>query len=178
MFTHGRDALDLNGTWRFCPDPMQRCRRQQWWRNPPRTNHPFPTWDPQGLLEIQVPGTWKTQFEDLKWYDGYAVYMKDFDFDPAALDGREAFLCFDGLLYECDVMLNGQFVADHEWGYSPFQLRVTEILREHNRLFVLLDNHQRPDRVPGGIHDWNNDGGIINPSVAAPASVPMIIYSG
>ncbi len=161
MFTYGRDGMDLNGTWKFCPDPMQRCRRQKWWRNPSKRDEIFPCWDEEGLWEIQVPGTWKTQFPELKWYDGHADYMKNFDFD-GDLEGKEAYLCFDGVVYESEIYLNGLFVGKHEWGYSAFRFRVTEYLRKHNQLFVLVDNHLRADRVPGEIFDWNNDGGIIN----------------
>ena len=162
MFTHDRPGLDLNGTWKFCPDPMQRCRSQQWWRKYPGRNDAFPMWDVDGLWEIQVPGTWKTQFEKLEWYDGHAVYVKEFALAEIPAE-HEAFLVFDGVVYEADVYLNGQCVARHEWGYSPFTVRVTECLHAHNRLFVLVDNHHRPDRVPAERYDWNNDGGIINP---------------
>lgn len=162
MFTYNRKLLDLNGSWNFCPDPMQRCRRQKWWSKKPGENDMFPCWDENGLWKIQVPGTWKTQFEELKWYDGHAVYMKDFSVYED-LSGKDAFLCFDGIVYEAEIYLNGHFVGRHEWGYSPFQYRVTEFLKENNRLFVLVDNHLRADRVPGEIFDWNNDGGIINP---------------
>ena len=160
MFTHLRENLNLNGSWKFCPDPMQRCRRQKWWRNPSRKNEIFPCWDEEGLWDIQVPGTWKTQFTELKWYDGHANYLKNFEF-TGNLDGKEAFLCFDGVVYEAEIYLNGLYVGKHEWGYSPFQFRVTDYLRQNNQLFVLVDNHLRPDRVPGEIFDWNNDGGII-----------------
>ncbi|HEY3396485.1 MAG TPA: glycoside hydrolase family 2 TIM barrel-domain containing protein [Armatimonadota bacterium] len=161
MFTHDRPHLDLNGTWRFCPDPMQRCRGQQWWRKPPIPNSVFPCWDPEGMWEIQVPGTWKTQFEKLEWFDGHAVYLKEFDAELPA--DHEAFLVFDGVVYEAEVYLNGQLIGKHEWGYSPFRLRVTETLQAHNQLFVLVDNHLSPNRVPSIRFDWNNDGGIINP---------------
>jgi beta-glucuronidase len=160
MFTFNRLSLDLNGTWKFCPDPMQRCRRQQWWKNPTKHNSMFPCWDVDGLWDIQVPGSWKTQFEKLSWYDGHAVYMRDFDAELPP--GHEAFLCFDGVVYASQVYLNGQFMGERDWGYSPFQLRVTETLRSKNRLFVLVENYLKPDRVPGEIYDWNNDGGIIN----------------
>ncbi len=161
MFTWNRKSVDLNGTWKFCPDPMQRCRRQQWWKNPTRTNGIFPCWDAAGLWSTPVPSTWKIAHDELKWYDGHAVYMRDFEAELP--EDHEAYLAFDGVLYSAQVYLNGQHVGDHEWGYSPFQLRVTEVLREHNRLWVLLENIPRLDRVPGEIHDWCNDGGIINP---------------
>jgi len=160
MFTHDRPGLDLNGVWKFCPDPMQRCRRQQWWRNPAKPNGIFPCWDVDGLWDIRVPGTWKTQYEQLKWYDGHAMYLKDFEAELPP--GHEALLAFDGIVYASQIYLNGQLVGEHDWGYSPFQVRVTETLRRRNRLFVLVENLGRKDRVPGEIHDWNNDGGIIN----------------
>lgn len=162
MFTFSRRSIDLNGTWKFCPDPMLRCQGQRWWESPSRTDHPFPCWDPEGLWEIQVPGTWKTQFNELKWYDGHAVYMRDFDV-PEIPAGHEAFLVFDGVVYTAKVYLNGQILKRHDWGYSPFTVRVTESLRAKNRLFVRVENHHKPDRLPGLTYDWNNDGGIINP---------------
>jgi len=162
MFTHNRKGVDLNGTWKFCPDPMQRCRSQKWWRNRPRRNDPFPCWDPEGLWDIQVPGTWKTQFEKLQWYDGHAVYLRQFEVRDAPED-HEAFLAFDGVVYEAEIYLNGQCLGKHDWGYSPFTIRVTECLQEQNQLFVLVENLHKADRVPSVRYDWNNDGGIINP---------------
>lgn len=162
MFTHNRRAIDLCGTWKFNPDPYQRCKQQQWWRNPSRDDSFFPCWDYEGLWDIQVPGTWKTQFPELKWYDGDANYVRNFDV-PDLPNDHEAFLVFDGVVYACQVYLNGEHVADHEWGYSPFRLRVTHLLKQGgNQLFVLVENRLSKDRVPGIRFDWNNDGGIIN----------------
>ena len=161
MFTHHRRTIDLNGTWKFNPDPYQRCRQQQWWKNPPRNDSFFPCWDSEGLWEIQVPGTWKAQFPELKWYDGDANYMRDFE-APEIPENHEAFLVFDGVIYSSEVFLNGLKVGQHDWGYSPFAFRVTEYLRAKNRLFVLVENKLKEDRVPGIRYDWNNDGGIIN----------------
>ncbi len=88
--------------------------------------------------------------------------MKDFDLD-ALPEGHEAFLVFDGAVYATEVYLNGLLAGKHEWGYSPFHYRVTDLLAKRNRLFVLVENHLKNDRVPGEIYDWNNDGGLINP---------------
>ena len=162
MFTLNRNEVSLNGTWKFCPDPMQRCRSQKWWLNSPKKNEGFPCWDDEGLWDIEVPSTWKMQFEQLKWYDGHAVYTKTFELDDIPED-TEAFLVFDGVIYSSEVYLNGQLAGKHEWGYSTFSFRVTEMLKKHNRLFVLVENLLSKDRVPGERFDWVNDGGIINP---------------
>jgi len=162
MFTWNRPGVELNGAWKFCPDPMERCRSQKWWKRRAGANDMFPCWDPDGLWEIQVPGTWKTQFPQLEWYDGHAVYYRPFEM-PALTEDQEAFLVFDGVIYEAEVYLNGQYLGTHDRGYSPFSLRVTECLHAYNELFVLVDNHLKADRVPGMRYDWNNDGGIVNP---------------
>lgn len=160
MLTRRSNTQRLDGTWRFNPDPYQRCHQQKWWLREGGADEFFPCFNAEGLWNIQVPGTWKTQFEELKWYDGYANYMLDFDVDNPIDDG-EVFLCFDGVTYHCELYLNGFHLGSHEWGYSPFVKRVTDIVRpKRNRLFVLVDSHIRQDRVPGIRCDWNNDGGI------------------
>ena len=161
IFTHNRQCVDLNGIWKFNPDPMQRCRQQQWWQNLPSESSFFPCWDMDGLWDIQVPGTWKTQFEELKWYDGHANYVLDFEV-PVLPSDQEAFLVFDGIVYASEIYLNGQSVGGQDWGYSPFACRVTDVLQKQNRLFVLVENVLKGDRVPGVRFDWNNDGGIVN----------------
>jgi len=161
MFTQRNPSLDLNGTWKFIPDPMQRCRRQQWWKNRAKPDKLFPCWDPEGMWDIQVPGTWKKQFAELTWYDGHAVYLKEFE-APEIPPGHEAFLVFDGIIYSSEIIVNGHRLCVHEWGYSAFQVRVTEVLLRQNQLFVLVENLLKESRVPGEIYDWSNDGGIVN----------------
>ena len=142
MFTHKRRPIDLNGTWKFNPDPYMRCKQQSWWTGEGPDDAFFPCFNMEGLWDIQVPGTWKCQFEELKWYDGDVNYVKESEVAEIPED-HEAFLCFDGVIYSCNVYLNGEHVGDHDWGYSPFQLRVTDQLKEQNRLFVLDYNEKR-----------------------------------
>ncbi len=159
MFTYRRNEVSLNGTWKFNPDPYQRCRQQKWWKGE-GTKSFFPCFNLEGLWDTHVPSTWKKEFEELKWYDGHANYVKEFTLDSVPED-QDAFLCFDGVTYRAEMYLNGEELTPHEWGYSPFQRKVTGLLQPGaNRLFVLVDNFMREDRVPGIRCDWNNDGGI------------------
>ncbi len=65
MFTHNRQVLDLTGPWKFCPDPMQRCRRQQWWKNPTQPENIFPCGDLDGLWDTTVPSSWLNHYTAL-----------------------------------------------------------------------------------------------------------------
>lgn len=160
MFTYKRQNFNLNGIWKFNPDPYMRCRQQKWYLGEGDAHNFFPCFNYEGLWDIQVPGTWKMQFEELKWYDGHANYVLDFELDELPED-KLAFLVFDSVVYRCDVFLNGKSVGSHEVGYSPFQLEITKEIKKKNRLFVLVENFMKIDRVPGIRCDWNNDGGII-----------------
>lgn len=159
MFTYKRNEFDLNGIWKFNPDPYQRCRQQKWWEKEGDNSSFFPCFNMAGMWDTNVPSTWKCEFEELKWYDGHANYARDFELDEVP-ENMEAFLCFDGVTYRSEIYLNGEHVGNHEWGYSPFQYRVTDLIKKQNRVFVLVDNFMREDRVPGIRCDWNNDGGI------------------
>lgn len=61
-------------------------------------------------------------------------------FTPEAEECRKILLCFDGVDYECDVFLNGQWVGSHTVAWIPFQLDVTDKIRigEENCLIVLV----------------------------------------
>lgn len=158
--SYNRQQINLNGQWFFNPDPYQRCRQQRWWEREGDNSGFFPCFNLEGMWSTQVPSTWKKEFEELKWYDGHANYVREFEL-PEVPEGKEAFLFFDGVTYRSEIYLNGEAVGTHEWGYSPFQMRVTGLLKEGtNRLFVLVDNFMREDRVPGIRCDWNSDGGI------------------
>ncbi len=97
MFTFNRKSIDLNGTWKFNPDPYMRCKQQAWWKGEGADDAFFPCFNMEGLWEIQVPGTWKCEFEELTWYDGDVNYVKDFEVAEIPED-HEAFLCFDGVI--------------------------------------------------------------------------------
>ncbi|MCH2176973.1 MAG: hypothetical protein MK193_14715 [Lentisphaeria bacterium] len=159
MFKSRALSKSLNGVWKFNPDPYQRCRQQAWWKKEGDNSGFFPCFNYDGLWDSNVPSTWKKEFPELKWYDGHANYALDFTIESLP-EGHEAFLCFDSVTYRSEVYLNGEHVGDHEWGYSPFQFNVTELIKQENRLFVLVDNFMQEDRVPGIRTDWNNDGGI------------------
>lgn len=157
---YNRQHINLDGTWFFNPDPYQRCRQQHWWKREGDNSSFFPCFNLEGLWQTQVPSTWKKEFDELKWYDGHANYVKEFELAEVPSD-MEAFLFFDSVTYRSEIYLNGEAAGTHDWGYSPFQVRVTGLLKEGtNRLFVLVDNIMREDRVPGIRCDWNSDGGI------------------
>jgi Glycosyl hydrolases family 2, sugar binding domain/Glycosyl hydrolases family 2, TIM barrel domain/Glycosyl hydrolases family 2 len=151
--------------------------------------------DPDGALDIgsirpdrtiRVPLPWQAAFPDLRRYAGYAWYRRSFDVD-GDLQGGDLRLRFGAVDYWCEVFVNGRRLAEHEGGYTPFELGLKDALVDGRneltlRVFDAVQTavvHERwPDfaedlraarsgppfvaaQVPHGKQDWYvNTGGI------------------
>ncbi len=95
-------------------------------------------------------------------YEFVSTYRKHFAL-PEPLDGRRAYLDFDGAMIAATVTVNGHAFPEHPGGYTPFSFDITEHVRTHadNLLVVHLDSSERPDIPPfGNVVDYLTFGGI------------------
>ncbi|HZI75869.1 MAG TPA: hypothetical protein VFD73_17955, partial [Gemmatimonadales bacterium] len=152
-----RQQTILDGEWEFFPDPQQVLTIDALRSENART--------------IRVPGPWQAQFEDLRDYSGVAWYRKVFD-QAVSRSGRQAIapatagiqsngqpparpttyiLHFGAVDYFATVWLNGRQIGEHEGGYLPFELDVTDALRDSgpNELVVrVIDPGNDADFLP------------------------------
>lgn len=161
----------LDGQWEFYPDPERRL-------GPDRLG---PEEKPRA---IRVPGPWQAQFDDLRDYTGVAWYRLRFDSVPGEPgeagsgegDGAARyFLHFGAVDYAATVWLNGREVGGHEGGYLPFEVDVTDVLKETaNELVVRVidpgsDEEFLPEytfaEIPHGKQSWYGPVGGIWQSV-------------
>jgi hypothetical protein len=84
---------------------------------------------PVEVRQIQVPGPWQSQFEDLRMKAGIGVYRRWVDVPTGWREGR-AFLCFGAVFHTARAWVNGGPVGEHEGGFLPFAFDVTEQLVE------------------------------------------------
>ena len=163
-----RLQLDLDGTWRFDPQPVDtnlslRSRRESL---AAITNElggrADAQFDDSSWTNLDVPGTFNRP-PDRTTSSGY--YRRDF-FVPALWSGQYANLKFGAVRYVADVWLNGHYLGYHEGGDTPFALDATQALLSggENNLLVRVDNPEwgtRNDIVPWGLADWWNYGGVV-----------------
>ena len=152
----------LDKGWGILPDPMDRCRRQTWWKSVRKQGFWFPSYDEDAFWETKVPGAFTRIHPQLEYYEGNVVYRLRFKARPTA-ESERAFLHFRGVAERCSAFINGIFLGEHDGGCSAFTLDVSGLLKDENLLYVLVDNRRLPDTVPGLIHDWWHDGGIHRP---------------
>jgi beta-glucuronidase len=155
-----REAIPLDGQWRFAIDAYDTCLRARWYeehyvdedgRQLP-VDFSFDEWE-----TITVPSCWNTEQPEWRWYEGPAVYVRTFD---VAAEGERWLLHFEGANYATYVFLNGMYLGWHRGGSTPFSIEVTASLRASNRLVVVVDSSRRPDAVPSDNTDWFNYGGL------------------
>ena len=95
----------------------------------------------------------------MKYYEGTVWYARHFDADPQQ-DERQ-FLYFGAVSYRCQVYLNGEKIAAHEGGFTPFEVEIGDRLHAgDNFLAVEVNNRRTPDAIPALAFDWWNYGGI------------------
>ncbi|MCC7319856.1 MAG: glycoside hydrolase family 2 protein [Rubellimicrobium sp.] len=98
--------------------------------------------------------------------------------DPA-WEGREVILRFDGAMADTRVAVNGVEALRHPDGYTPFALRLTDLLRPgDNRISVTVDGSENPDIPPfGGVIDYLTYAGIYREAwleLRAPVSIGSV----
>jgi len=164
---YAREQIDLGGKWKYIIDPFQRPlkRVSQRWNFP--TNQ-IQTADGQLVEyewttspEMNVPGDWNYQVEELKWYNGLIWLAREIDFKEQP--NKRVFLNFEAVNYRAHVFLNGVKIGEHEGGFTPFAFEVTGKLKAKNFLVVGVDGTHTPTTVPGRDFDWWSYNGITRP---------------
>jgi beta-glucuronidase len=165
----GRATRSLDGPWRAIVDPFDKGYYD--YRYQPRKDGFFldrKMKDESDLVEydfdtsetLAVPGDWNTQRESLLYYEGSVWYKRTFD-DPRRDPGTRLFVRFGAVASRANVYLNGEPLAAHEGGFTPFDVEITGKAKPTgNTLIVRADNRRRREAVPTMDFDWWNYGGI------------------
>lgn len=157
---YGRKIQSLNGKWNAIVDLYDQGGRMKVYENRhPQGNADFYEYAFEGGLRLNVPGDWNSQSSELKYYEGTVWYARHFKAAPIA-DKRQ-YLYFGAVSYRCNVYLNGKKIGEHEGGFTPFQIEVTDGLNDGDNFLVVEANNRRTkDAIPALAFDWWNYGGI------------------
>ena len=136
-----RLKLSLNGTWEFA---LGSCDETQF--DPAK---PLPDSQP-----IAVPASYNDQNDQttaLRRHYGWAWYQRKVTL-PAFCAGQRVVLRFGSVTHTAKVWLNGQLIAQHKGGFTPFEADVTALLHpgETALLTVACDNRVNHGTLPVG----------------------------
>ncbi|HEU4534324.1 MAG TPA: glycoside hydrolase family 2 TIM barrel-domain containing protein [Polyangiaceae bacterium] len=138
-----RDSwISLNGPWDFALDPEGR------WGLPGEV-----AWD--GSIEVPfAPEVARSGVGDAGLYRA-CWYRRRLELPPLAPDER-LFLHFGAVDYEASVWLDGALVAQHEGGYTPFEVDLSDYLARPgpHELVVRAEDDPADLAKPRGKQDW------------------------
>ena len=164
----GRSPVSLNGDWNYIVDVQEegyydyRMNPTPWgfFQNAkPQTPKDLIEYDFDKSDTMTLPSDWNTRDPRLFFYEGTVWFKKDFTCHPA--EGRRTLLYFGAVNYEARVWVNGKPAGYHVGGFTPFNLDITDLVREgENFVVVKVDNKRHAEDVPTQIFDWWNYGGI------------------
>jgi len=135
----------LNGEWEFAFDDARVGLQEKWYKGdrelPKRIQVPF-------AFESKLSGIGETGFHDVVWYRKQVSL-------PASFAGKRVLLHFGAVDYRADVWVNGELVASHEGGHTPFHADVTHALADGvNTIVVRAEDDGRDVFQPRGKQFW------------------------
>ena len=144
-----RRAQLLDGLWRFQFDPKSRGEAEKW----AETGLPEP-------ISMPVPASfadlfteaWQRDYCGDFWYetDVYAQEIKA---------GQRYYIRFGSVTHRCRVYLNGNPAGEHEGGFLPVTVDVTDWIHTgRNRLTVQANNELNETSIPCGAVAVKPDG--------------------
>lgn len=157
---YGRSRWSLNGKWNAIIDLYAQGRGNNIYLNKqPEGKTDFYEYSFENGLRLNVPSDWNSQLPELNYYEGTIWYARRFD--AAREAGKRLFLYFGAVNYRCRIYLNGREIGQHEGGFTPFQVEITNTVKEKdNFLAVEVNNTRTTDAIPAMAFDWWNYGGI------------------
>lgn len=157
---YGRNYQLLNGLWDVIVDQYDQGQRMKVYENKsPEGLTDFYEYSFNGGERLHVPGDWNSQSPELKRYEGTVWYGRPFN--HVSKPGERKILYFNGVNYKSNVYLNGKKIKGHEGGFTPFDVDVTDYLKNgENFLVVEVNNTRTPKSIPAMAFDWWNYGGI------------------
>jgi beta-galactosidase/beta-glucuronidase len=135
---------DLNGQWQFAYDDADTGFRERWQDDAKRFNRtitvPFPP-------ESEMSGINDKGYHPVLWYRR--------SFKANAKPGQRLLLHFGAVDYRARVWVNGDLVAAHEGGHTPFSADITASLTSGEQVVVVRAEDQPGDITqPRGKQDW------------------------
>ena len=93
---------------------------------------------------VDLPHDWLIWQADNLYESADAWYRREFDYTEDK-DYPVSILVFDGVYMDCEVLLNGEIIATHPYGYTAFQVPLTGKLKAGSNCLMVHIRHQSPN---------------------------------
>ncbi|MEE9378935.1 MAG: glycoside hydrolase family 2 TIM barrel-domain containing protein, partial [Candidatus Lokiarchaeia archaeon] len=148
-------TVSLNGKWKCKADVENNGIKNKWYdleSYNARDSH---------LIDIEIPKSFNLlkgfeNFEGIFWHFNQFELNKEKDINKYDYQIR-----FKGSNYNTKIWMNGEFLGEHNGGFTPFFLDISNLIKTgNNNLVVRTNNIRKKDQIPSMSFDWFNWGGI------------------
>lgn len=108
------------------------------------TGSVFADTEPVTWNKVDLPHDFLIPQENNLYETADGWYRRVLDVPAEWLD-KDVILRFDGVYMDCDVLLNGDVIFTHHYGYTCFDVALTGKLREGNNVLHVHIRHQSPN---------------------------------
>jgi beta-glucuronidase len=138
-----RELVSLDGIWNFeLEKSANGIESEQVWKR-----------NISSALQVPVPASYNDIFVDSKIRDhvGWAYYQREINV-PASWTKRRYFVRLDAATHQGRVYIDDQFVAEHNGGYTPFEVDISQLVKPGHscRLTVAVNNELSWQTIPPG----------------------------
>ncbi len=164
---YARQTVSLNGSWNYLLDQLEVGYYN--YRRKPDPNgffkdtkvdnvSAYKEYDFDSAPVMSIPGDWNTWEDRFLYYEGTMWFKRKFNYKKG---DKRVFLHLGAVNYDAKVYVNGNKVGEHIGGYTPFNMDVTDKVKDgENFVVVKVDNKRYAEGVPTLNCDWFNFGGI------------------
>ena len=93
---------------------------------------------------VDLPHDWLIWQTENLYESADAWYMRELVFSTKA-ELPVSILVFEGVYMNCDVLLNGEVICSHPYGYTAFQVPLTGKLQSGKNQLMVHIRHQSPN---------------------------------
>ena len=93
---------------------------------------------------VDLPHDWLIWQTDNLYESADAWYFRELNYDPDP-ELPVTILYFDGVYMDCDILLNGENICTHRYGYTPFQVPLTGKLKSGKNSIMVHIRHKSPN---------------------------------
>ncbi len=94
---------------------------------------------------VELPHDWLIYNARDLYQNGTGWYRKVFDADKAFTDYERIILRFDGVYMDSTVYVNGEKIGDWKYGYSTFDMDITEAVHDGTNEVIVQVRYQSPN---------------------------------
>ena len=133
------------------------------WKFVPNFDSSYLTKLPKEAVEVDIPHSSKNvpynYFKESD-YQGVFTYEKTFKINEINKN-RRYFIRFEGIMVKARIYFNDVDLGEHISTYLPFEIEISEYIKNSNRLIVVVDSHEDENIPPFGFAlDYITFGGI------------------